>query len=112
MENIVILDFGTQYSQLTGRRIRECNVYCEIVPFDTPWEEIKRKDPKGLIFSGGPGQVYALDASACDKAIAQQDIPMLGICYGGLALLQLFGGSGSSEKGASYSMRNITHDSA
>ncbi|MBQ9358873.1 MAG: GMP synthase (glutamine-hydrolyzing), partial [Abditibacteriota bacterium] len=109
MENIVILDYGVQYSQLTGRRIRECNVYCEIVPFDTPAEEIKKKNPKGLIFAGGPGQIYA--ASRCDKALADLKVPMLGICYGALALAQLFGGEGRSEKGASYSMRQISHTS-
>ncbi len=109
MENIVILDYGVQYSQLTGRRIRECNVYCEIVPFDTPADEIKKKNPKGLIFAGGPGQIYA--ASRCDKALADLKVPMLGICYGALALAQLFGGEGRSEKGASYSMRQISHTS-
>ncbi|MBO4548810.1 MAG: GMP synthase (glutamine-hydrolyzing), partial [Abditibacteriota bacterium] len=109
MENIVILDFGVQYSQLVGRRIRECNEYCEIVPFDTPAEEIGKKNPKGLIFAGGPGQIYA--ATDCDKALADLKVPMLGICYGALALARLFGGEGVSEKGAGYRQKDIAHSS-
>src|SRR5581483_10899854 len=86
-EQIVILDFGSQYTQVIARRIRECNVYSTILRFDTPAEEIAKLQPKGLILSGGPSSVYAKNAPLPDKAIFKLGIPVLGICYG----VQLFG---------------------
>src|SRR5579864_5430790 len=81
-EQIVILDFGSQYTQVIARRIRECNVYSTILRFDTPATEIAALAPKGLILSGGPASVYAKDAPLPDPAIFNLDIPVLGICYG------------------------------
>lgn len=81
-ELILILDFYGQYNQLIARRIRECNVYSEIVPFNTPIEKIKEKNPKGIIFTGGPASVYAENAPMCDKEVFNLGIPILGICYG------------------------------
>jgi GMP synthase (glutamine-hydrolysing) len=86
-ETILILDFGGQYTQLIGRRIREANVYTEIVPFNTPLEKLKAIQPKGLILSGGPASVYEKDAPLCDPALFKLDVPVLGICYG----MQLIG---------------------
>jgi GMP synthase (glutamine-hydrolysing) len=86
MEQIVILDFGSQYTQVIARRIRECKVYCAILPFGTSAEEIAKLEPKGIILSGGPSSVYAANAPLPDPAIFQLGIPMLGVCYG----LQLF----------------------
>ncbi len=79
---IVILDFGAQYSMLIARRVRECNVYCEIVPHNIPLSELKKKDVKGIIFSGGPSSVFDKSAPKCDKDILNSGIPILGICYG------------------------------
>ncbi len=87
-ETILILDFGSQYTQLIARRIREQNVYCEIHPHDFSLEEMKKVSPKGIIFSGGPMSVYDDGAPQIDGKIFQLDIPILGICYG-LQLLAL-----------------------
>lgn len=81
-ETIVILDFGSQYSRLIARRIREAQVYCEILPHDTPWESICRLRPKGFILSGGPASVYAPGAPRCASEVFSSGVPVLGICYG------------------------------
>src|SRR5512137_3112888 len=91
-EQIIILDFGSQYTQVIARRIRECNVYSVILRYDTPAEEIAALAPKGIILSGGPSSVYAKDAPLPDKAIFNLGIPMLGICYGLQCLAQFLGG--------------------
>jgi GMP synthase (glutamine-hydrolysing) len=81
-EKIIILDFGSQYSQLIARRVRENRVYCEILPYNTSYDEIKRHDPKGIILSGGPHSVYEPDAPLPEERILQGEFPLLGICYG------------------------------
>ena len=81
-ELILILDFGGQYNQLIARRVRECNVYSEVVPFDISIEKIKEKNPKGIIFTGGPASVYGENSPKCSKEIFELGIPILGICYG------------------------------
>lgn len=92
MENIIILDFYGQYNQLIARRVRECNVFCEILPFNTSIEKIKQKNPKGIIFTGGPASVYLEDAPKCDKEIFKLGIPILGICYGMQLMTYMLGG--------------------
>jgi GMP synthase (glutamine-hydrolysing) len=89
---ILILDFGAQYSQLIARRVREAKVYCEIVPYNISAEKIKEKNPKGLIFSGGPASVYTENAPKASPEIFQLNLPILGICYGGQFIAQTFGG--------------------
>src|ERR1051325_347738 len=89
---IVILDFGSQYTQVIARRIRECNVYSTILRFDTPAKQIAALKPSGLILSGGPASVYAPDAPLPDKAIFKLGIPVLGICYGVQILAHFLGG--------------------
>ena len=89
IEQIVILDFGSQYTQVIARRIRECNVYSIILRYDTPADEIRALSPKGLILSGGPASVYAKDAPLPDPAIFKLGVPVLGICFG-LQLLAHF----------------------
>ena len=91
-EQIVILDFGSQYTQVIARRVRECNVYSTIVRYDTPAAEIRGMQPKGIILSGGPASVYAKDAPMPDRAIFKMGIPVLGICYGVQVLAQFLGG--------------------
>ncbi len=98
-ELILILDFGAQYTQLIARRIRECSVYCEILPYDTPLQEIRARSPRGVIFSGGPSSVYEPDAPAADSDVYHVGAPILGICYGHqLMTLQLGGEVVPSEK--------------
>ncbi|HWF20014.1 MAG TPA: glutamine-hydrolyzing GMP synthase, partial [Verrucomicrobiae bacterium] len=92
MEQIVILDFGSQYTQVIARRIRECQVYSVIVPFDKPATEIAAMKPSGLILSGGPSSVYAKNAPLPDKRIFDLGIPTLGICFGVQLLAQFLGG--------------------
>ncbi len=89
---VVVLDFGGQYNQLIARRIRECNVYCEVKPYTTPLSELKAMDPIGIIFTGGPGSVYEADAPRYDSAIFQLGVPILGICYGCQLMAQSLGG--------------------
>jgi GMP synthase (glutamine-hydrolysing) len=91
-EIVLVMDFGGQYSQLIARRIRECGVYCEIVPFSTPLEKIKAMKPKGIVFSGGPNSVYADKAPHCDKGVFTIGTPVLGICYGMQLTTYLLGG--------------------
>lgn len=92
-ELIVILDFGGQYNQLIARRVRECNVYSEVLPYTTPLEDIKKKNPKGIIFTGGPASVYEENAPTYNKEIFKLGIPILGICYGLQLMSILLGGS-------------------
>lgn len=91
-ELVIVLDFGAQYKQLIARRVREANVYCEVLPFDTPIETIQEKNPKGIIFTGGPSVVYEENAPIVDKAILELGIPVLGICYGSQLIGHLLGG--------------------
>ena len=91
-EEILILDFGSQYTQLIGRRVREAHVYSEIVPFHTPLEVLRERKPKGIILSGGPGSVYEPDAPVCNPALFDMDIPILGVCYGMQLMARDLGG--------------------
>jgi GMP synthase (glutamine-hydrolysing) len=81
-DTVVVLDFGSQYAQLIARRIRELNVYSELLPFDTPWAEIERRRPRAIVLSGGPSSVYDEGAPRPDPAVWAGRIPVLGICYG------------------------------
>jgi len=92
-ELILILDFGSQYTQLIARRTRELMVYCEIIPFHYPLEKILNRKPKGIIFSGGPNSVYEADAPTVSKQLYEKaEVPILGICYGMQLLAKDFGG--------------------
>ncbi|MEJ2740639.1 MAG: GMP synthase (glutamine-hydrolyzing), partial [Dehalococcoidia bacterium] len=75
-ETIVIIDFGSQYSRLIARRVRECNVYCELIPYDAPWEKIAALDPKGFILSGGPNSVYEEGAPLAPVEIYDTHLPV------------------------------------
>ena len=91
-ETVIVLDFGGQYNQLIARRVRECNVYCEVMSYKNSIEKIKEKNPVGIIFTGGPNSVYDEKSPHCDKAIFELGIPILGICYGMQLLTHKLGG--------------------
>ena len=104
-ENVIILDFGAQYTQLIARRVRECRVYCEIMSHDTPIEEIISRNPKGIILSGGPSSVYEEGAPHADPAIYELGLPILGICYGLQLMAYQLGGKVESHQSESMAMR-------
>jgi GMP synthase (glutamine-hydrolysing) len=91
-EEVLVLDFGGQYSQLIARRIRECGVYAELLPHDTDLEAIRARRPRGLILSGGPASVYSQGAPALRRELLDLDLPVLGICYGMQAMVHTLGG--------------------
>lgn len=106
-ETILIIDFYGQYNQLIARRVRECNVYSEIVPFNTSIEIIKSKNPKGIIFTGGPASVFEENSPKCDKEIFNLGIPVLGICYGMQLMTYLLGGKVQKADKREYGVTNV-----
>lgn len=110
MDKIVVLDFGSQYSHLICRRIREANVYCELLPFNTPAKIIRELDPKGIIFSGGPASVYANNAPKPDKEVLRMGKPILGICYGHQVLVDNFGGKVKRASSREYGRAGLVID--
>ncbi|MFN3411948.1 MAG: glutamine-hydrolyzing GMP synthase [Exilispira sp.] len=93
LEKVIVIDFGGQYSQLIARRIREANVYSQILPFNTPVEKIIDENPVAIIFSGGPSSVYEKNSPAIDSKIFDFNIPILGICYGAQLIAKILGGN-------------------
>ncbi|MBQ6531147.1 MAG: glutamine-hydrolyzing GMP synthase [Clostridia bacterium] len=91
-ETVIVLDFGGQYNQLIARRVRECNVYCEVLSYKNDIEKIKEKNPVGIIFTGGPNSVYDPESPHYDKAIFELGVPVLGICYGSQLIAYSLGG--------------------
>lgn len=91
-ELILVVDFGGQYNQLIARRVRECGVYCEIIPYDYELDKIKAKNPKGIIFTGGPNSVYGEDTPKIDAGVFELGVPVLGICYGHQLMAHTLGG--------------------
>src|SRR5450830_930403 len=91
-ETIVVLDFGSQFSMLIARRVRELNTYCELLPFDTPAERIAGMDVRGIILSGGPSSVYDPDAPLAPQWVFESGLPVLGICYGMQLMAHQLGG--------------------
>jgi len=111
-EKILVLDFGSQYTQLIGRRIREANVYSEVAPFSTPLEVIQRQQPKGIILSGGPDSVYEQGAPACDPRVFDLGIPILGVCYGMQLLAKELGGKVAPGAEREFGSREIESTAA
>ena len=106
-EKIIILDFGGQYNQLIARRVRECNVFSEILPYNTTAEKIKEKNPKGIIFTGGPASVYEENSPKCDEKIFELGIPVLGICYGMQLTAHLLNGEVGKADKREYGTINV-----
>ncbi|MCH5204056.1 MAG: gamma-glutamyl-gamma-aminobutyrate hydrolase family protein, partial [Oscillospiraceae bacterium] len=92
-ETVLVIDFGGQYNQLIARRVREHNIYCEVISYKTPIEEIRAKNPKGIIFTGGPNSVYLENSPRMGKEIFELGVPILGICYGAQFLVLGLGGT-------------------
>ena len=112
-EHIIVLDFGGQYNLLIARRVRDLGVYCEVLPYTTPIEEIKKREPAGIIFTGGPSVVTDADAPVCSKEIFEIGIPILGICYGSQLTSHLLGGKVERAQNREYGKTelNVTGDS-
>lgn len=91
-EKVIVIDFGGQYNQLVARRVRECNVYCEIYSYRTDIEQIKAMNPKGIILTGGPNSVYEKGAASCSPELFNLGIPVLGLCYGAQLMMYVLGG--------------------
>ncbi|GMB90206.1 GMP synthase GuaA [Helicobacter ailurogastricus] len=107
MIDVIVLDFGSQYTQLVARRLREAGVYTEIYPYHTPTETLLAKNPKGIILSGGPASVYAKDAYRCDPALFNANLPLLGICYGMQLLVDTFGGAVVAAKAQEFGKAHL-----
>lgn len=91
-EKVIVIDFGGQYNQLVARRVRECNVYCEIYSYRTDIEQIKAMNPKGIILTGGPNSCYEADSPTYKKELFELGIPVLGLCYGAQLMNHILGG--------------------
>lgn len=106
-QTVIVIDFGGQYNQLIARRVREHNVYCEVMSYTRTAEEIKAKNPIGIIFTGGPNSVYAENAPKCDAELFNLGIPILGICYGAQLMSRMLGGIVKSAATREYGKTEI-----
>ncbi len=109
-EMVIVLDFGGQYNQLIARRVRECNVYCEVHPYSMSLEKLKELNPKGIIFTGGPNSVYKEGAPGCTREIFEMGIPILGICYGSQLMAYLLGGNVKTAPVSEYGKTEVDVD--
>ncbi len=111
-EMIIVLDFGGQYNQLIARRVRECNVYCEVHPYNMSLEKIRALNPKGIIMTGGPNSVYEEGSAVCDRELFTLGIPILGICYGSQVIAHVLGGEVATAPVSEYGKTEVTTDTA
>ena len=109
-ETVIVLDFGGQYNQLIARRVRECSVYCEVLPFKTDIKKIKDKTPVGIILTGGPNSVYEDGAPSYTKELFELNVPILGICYGSQLMCHILGGSVSTADVSEYGKTEVNCD--
>ena len=108
-ETVIVIDFGGQYNQLVARRVRECNVYCEIYSYKTDIEKIKEMKPKGIILTGGPNSCYEPDSPSYSKELFELGIPVLGLCYGAQLMMHLLGGKVITPEVGEYGKTEITY---
>ena len=111
-EMVIVLDFGGQYNQLIARRVRECNVYCEVHPYTMSIEKIREMNPKGIIFTGGPNSVYGEDSPTCSSEIYGLGIPILGICYGSQLMAHMNGGKVTTAPVSEYGKTEVEVDNS
>lgn len=111
-EKVIVLDFGGQYNQLIARRVRECNVYCEVHPYNLSLDKIREMNPKGIIFTGGPNSVYGEDSPVCSREIFEMGVPILGICYGSQLMAYLLGGKVATAPVSEYGKTEVTVDTS
>lgn len=109
-EMIIVLDFGGQYNQLIARRVRECNVYCEVHPYNMDLDKLKAMNLKGIIFTGGPNSVYGEDSPVCDEAVFELGVPVLGICYGSQLMAHMLGGKVTTAPISEYGKTEVEVD--
>lgn len=109
-ELVIVLDFGGQYNQLIARRVRECNVYCEVHPYTMGMDKIKEMNPKGIIFTGGPNSVYNEESPRCERELLEMGIPILGICYGSQLISYLLEGEVATAPVSEYGKTEVTVD--
>lgn len=109
-ELVIVLDFGGQYNQLIARRVRECNVYCEVHPHTLSLEQIKEMNPKGIIFTGGPNSVYKDESPRCERALLELGIPILGICYGSQLMSYMLDGEVATAPVSEYGKTEVDID--
>ena len=109
-ENIIVLDFGGQYNQLIARRVRECNVYCEVHSYDIGLDKIRSMSPKGIILTGGPNSVYAPGSPVCTRELFELGIPVLGICYGAQLMAYVLGGEVKTAPVSEYGRTEVITD--
>lgn len=109
-EKVIVIDFGGQYNQLVARRVRECNVYCEIYSYRTPLDQIRAMNPKGIILTGGPNSVYADGAPGCTKDLFEMGIPVLGLCYGAQLMMHVLGGRVARPEQGEYGKKETVFD--
>ncbi|MBR6474041.1 MAG: glutamine-hydrolyzing GMP synthase [Lachnospiraceae bacterium] len=112
MEKIIVIDFGGQYNQLVARRVRECNVYCEIYSYKTDLEKIKTMEPMGIILTGGPSSCYEDNAATCSKELFELGIPVLGLCYGAQLMSHVLGGKVERASQREYGKTEVDLDIA
>lgn len=106
-EMILVLDYGGQYNQLIARRVRECDVYCEVHPYSLSIEKIKEMNPKGIIFTGGPNSVYTVNSPKCALELFELGIPVFGICYGSQLMAHMLGGSVAAAPVSEYGKTEV-----
>ena len=111
-EKVIVIDFGGQYNQLVARRVRECNVYCEIYSYRTDIEQIKAMNPKGIILTGGPNSCYEPDSPTYTKELFELGIPVLGLCYGAQLMMHVLGGKVEKAPVREYGKTEVMVDTA
>ena len=111
-ETVIVLDFGGQYNQLIARRVRECNVYCEIYSYKTDLQKIKDMNPKGIILTGGPNSCYEADSPTYTKELFELGIPVLGLCYGAQLMMHVLGGEVKRADVREYGKTEVLIDKA
>ena len=111
-EKVIVIDFGGQYNQLVARRVRECNVYCEIYSYKTDLQKIKDMNPKGIILTGGPNSCYEADSPTYTKELFELGIPVLGLCYGAQLMMHVLGGEVKRADVREYGKTEVLIDKA